>query len=202
MSKPTVNEMQERGWIRTYIKPKYLFYDPNWDKLGMTVGDQVWIYEGGPCEDDVVEQDERGQWWIAPPDEIMSERSFAYNWQHYCDPWRINFGLWQLISQTHEEDAEEKGAKHPVAVLEQGTFEYEVRTYDIANAERIYSYADANTEEYAYRLLDGTVVARTEKDDEGWVRYAWTEEEIQERLADELSEDEEDEDEEDEDEDE
>jgi len=107
-----------------------------------------------------------------------------------------------LISQIHEEDAEEKGAKRPVALLVQGDFEYQIKTYDIADAERIYGYGDATKEEYAYRLPDGTIIGWTETDDDDWVRYAWTEEEIQERLADELSEDEEDEDEEDEDEDE
>jgi hypothetical protein len=189
MNGPTINEMQERGWIRTYIKPKYLFYDPNWDKLGMSVGDQVWIYEYGPAtEDDVAEQDEHGRWWIAPPDEIMSEHDFAYKWNRYCDPWRINFRLWQLISQIHEEDAEEKGAKRPVAVLVQGDFEYQIKTYDIADAERIYGYGDATKEEYAYRLPDGTIIGWTEKDDEGWVRYAWSKGEIRRRLADELSE--------------
>jgi len=86
MSKPTVSELQERGWIQTSMKPKYLFYDHERDKLGMTVGDQVWIYEGS-CEDDVAEQDEHGRWWIAPPDEIMSEHDFAYKWNRYCDPW-------------------------------------------------------------------------------------------------------------------
>ena len=188
MNGPTINEMRERGWIRTYIKPKFLIYDPNWDKLCMSVGDQVWIYVYGPeSEDEIAEQDEHGGWWIAPPDEILSKREFAFNWDRFCDPWRIYYGLWRLISETHEQAAEEKGAKHPVAVMAQD-YEYRIETYDIADAERIYSFADANMEEYAYRLPDGTIIGWTEKDDEGWVRYAWTEKEIQERLVDELSE--------------
>jgi len=142
---------------------------------------------GPESEDEIAEQDEHGGWWIAPPDEILSKREFAFNWDRFCDPWRIYYGLWRLISETHEQAAEEKGAKHPVAVMAQD-YEYRIETYDIADAERIYSFADANMEEYAYRLPDGTIIGWTEKDDEGWVRYAWTEKEIQERLVDELSE--------------
>jgi len=198
---PTEKELQAQGWIKLPEEPEILFSDPNWNKIGVAINGEIWIFSGRD-EDDILEQDENEQWWIAPPRETMSEREFAYKWERYCDPWRIYYGLWRLISETHEQAAEEKGAKHPVAVMVQGYYEYRIETYDIADAERIYSFADANMEEYAYRLPDGTVVAWTEKGDEGWVRYAWTEKEIQERLADELSEADEDEDEDEEDEDE
>jgi hypothetical protein len=191
----TEKELQAQGWIKLNTEPEFLFRDPNWNKLGMLVDGQVWIYGGRLSEGDILEWVD-GQWWIAPPAEIMSERDFAFNWERYCDPWELGGRAWGIIRQNLEQAAREKGAEQPVAIV----FAFEdpcwSDTIDLAGAERIYSYADADEESYAYRLPNGQIVAWSERRSGGWVRCAWSDEEIQERLADELSEaDEEDEDE-------
>ena len=178
---PTEKEMQERGWIKLNAEPEFLFSDPNWNKLGMFVGGQVWIYSGRLAEGDIVEQDENEQWWIAPPNEILTEREFAFNWERYCDPWELGGRAWGIIRSNLEQAAIEKGAKEPVTIV----YDEEDRwtdVIDLAGAEEIYSYADCDEESYAYRLPDGQIVAWRERRSGGWVRYAWTEEEIRKRL--------------------
>jgi len=176
-----MNELQAQGWIKLNAEPEFLFRDPNWNKLGMLVDGQVWIFSGLLSEGDILEQDENEQWWIAPPRETMSEREFAYRWEYYCDPWELGGRAWGIIRSNLEQAAIEKGAKEPVTIV----YDEEDRwtdTIDLAGAEEIYSYADCDEESYAYRLPDGQIVAWTERRSGGWVRYAWTEEEIRKRL--------------------
>jgi hypothetical protein len=187
MNERTEKELQAQGWIKLAEEPKTLFADPNWNKIGVMVDGRIWIYSSRD-EDDILEQDENEQWWIAPPAKIMSEREFAFNWERYCDPDELGGRAWEIIRRNLEQSARENGAEEPVALV----FAYEdpcwSGTVDIAGAERIYSYADPDEESYAYRLPDGQIVAWTERRSDGWVRFAWSKGEIQKRLADELSE--------------
>jgi hypothetical protein len=187
-----MNELQAQGWIKLNAEPEFLFRDPNWNKLGMLVDGQVWIYGGRLSEGDILEWVD-GQWWIAPPNETLTEREFAYKWERYCDPNELGGRTWGIIRRNLEQAAKESGAEQPVAIVYDEDDPCWSDTIDLAGAERIYSYADYDEESCAYRLPDGQIVAWSERRSGGWVRHAWTEEEIRRRLADELSEEAEDE---------